>query len=329
MRIIHGPTEIAGQIGILCKELRNNGHQAGGYNWFHTYLNYNSNIINTDLFEIGKEIPTLIHHADLFHFHNGETFFQGFSDLPHMKEAGKKMVMHHWGNDVRTTKLTRELNPYPLPPSYFSDEEIHERLSEISKYIDTAIVQDYEVYPYVKDYYKHVHVLPLAIDIKKFTPSYPRKDQSEPLIIHAPTNREFKGTDYIDNAIEKLRGTKQFNYTLIEKMNHKEALDMYMNSDIIIDQLLIGTYGMLSVEAMAMGKVVVGYIREDVRNQLPYKLPIVTATPENIHDVLADLIDNPEKRFEIGQQGRKYVRDYHASDKVAQQLISIYNNLNQ
>ena len=75
MRIIHGPTEIAGQIGILCKELRNNGHQVGGYNWFHTYLNYNSNIINTDLFEIGKEIPTFIHHADLFHFHNGETFF--------------------------------------------------------------------------------------------------------------------------------------------------------------------------------------------------------------------------------------------------------------
>src|SRR5688572_19354212 len=98
MKIIQGPTEIAGQIGILSRHLLDNGYQVGGYNWFHTYLNYKSNIVNTDLFEITKEIPTYTEHFDIFHFHNGETFLLNFADLPLIKDAGKKMVMHHWGN---------------------------------------------------------------------------------------------------------------------------------------------------------------------------------------------------------------------------------------
>ncbi len=327
MRIIHGPTEIAGQIGILTKYLRENGYHVGGYNWFHTYLNYNSNIINTDLYEITKALPTYIDHFDLFHFHNGETFMQGFTDLPHIKQKGKKMIMHHWGNDVRTESLTKQLNPYPLPPSYFSDEEIRERLLEISEYIDTAIVQDYEVLPYVKDYYKNVHVLPLAFDLSNTQPSYPNINNNSPLLIHAPTNREFKGSAYVEQAIETLRSNRTFTFKMIEKMNHSEALEVYKKSDIIVDQLLCGTYGMLSVEAMALGKVVVGFIRDDVRDKLPLDLPIVIATPENLHEVLDELITNPKLRHEIGKKGRKFVEKYHSVEKVGQNLINIYKNL--
>jgi glycosyltransferase involved in cell wall biosynthesis len=326
MKILQGPTEIAGQIGTLSRHLHDNGYQVGGYNWFHSYLNYKSNIINTDLYEITKEILTYIDHFDIFHFHNGETFLPNFADLPLIKDAGKKMVMHHWGNDVRNTKLTKELNPYPLPPGYFSDEDMHKRLLILSKYIDTAIVQDYEVLPYVKDYYKHVHVMPLAFDIHKFQASYPRINNPKPLLIHAPTNREFKGSEYVENAIKKLK-KETFTYKIIEKTSYQEALKTYMESDIIIDQLLCGTYGMLAVEAMAMGKVVVGFIRDDVRNQLPFELPIVTATPDNLRGVLKDLIRDPKNRNEIGQKGRNYVEEYHAAEKVVKQLIAIYNQL--
>ena len=327
MKIIMGPTEIAGQIGTLCNQLQRKGYIVGGFNWFHTYLNYNRNIINTDYFEVNKELPIFIKNMDIFHFHNGETFMQGFADLPLIKEAEKKLIMHHWGSDVRQEQLTKELNPYPLPPSYFSDEEIHERLTKIANFIDTAIIQDYELLPYVKDYYKNIHILPLAIDMNQFKPAYPEINNNEPLIIHAPTNREFKGSSYIEAAIEKLQNNKKFTYKVIEKKSHKEATEMYMESDIIIDQILCGTYGMLAVEAMAMGKVVVGFIRDDIREQLPYELPIVNATPETIFDVLSDLIDHPEKRNEIGRKSREYVANYHASEKVIKKLISIYNEL--
>lgn len=328
MKIVHAQTEIAGQMGIICKELKNQGHHAAGYNSFHTYLNYRGAILNTDTFELLKELDFIIENSDVIHFHNGTTFIQDFKDVPLLKVRGKKMVMHHWGSDVRTVEMVNRMNPYALPPTYYTDEEIHNQLSNLSKDIDTAIVQDYETYNYVKDYYKNVFVLPLACNVEEFQIAYPSVDNNNPLIIHAPTNREFKGSDYVEAAVNNLRGRgSTFTYQILEKMSHDKALSEYMKADIIVDQLLCGTYGMLSVEAMAMGKPVVAFIRDDVREKFPADLPIVQATPDNLDEVLNELIHNPTKRHELGMAGRKYVENYHAAEKVTKDLLRIYEQL--
>lgn len=327
MKIVHAPTEIAGQMGALCKALRKKGHSVAGFNCFHTYLSYKGDIINTDAWELLKEFNFLVNNADLFHFHNANTFLQDFEDLPLLKEKGKKMVMHHWGSDVRTVEMVKKLNPYPLEPTYYSDEEIHRQLTILSNYIDTAIVQDYEAYHYVKDYYKKVFVLPLACNIEDFQAVYPSVTTTTPLIVHAPTNRKFKGSDYVDKATQAIRDKGNFTYKLVEKMSHSDALSIYQKADIIVDQLLVGTYGMFSVEAMAMGKPVVAFIREDVRAKLPKDLPIVQATPETLSDVLLELVKDPKRRYELGKAGRKYVETYHSADRVANELLEIYKQL--
>jgi glycosyltransferase involved in cell wall biosynthesis len=327
MKIVHAPTEIAGQMGALCKELRKKGHNVAGYNCFHTYLSYKGDIINTDAWELLKELDFLIKNADIFHFYNANTFLQDFEDLPLLKEKGKKMVMHHWGSDVRTVETVTRLNPYPLEPTYYTDEEIHKQLTTLSQYIDTAIVQDYEVYAYVKDYYKNVFVLPLACHIEEFKVAYPSVDNDTPLIIHAPTNRNFKGSDYVDSAINQICDKGKLTYQIIEKMSHEKAVSEYLKADIIVDQLLCGTYGMFSVEAMAMGKPVVAFIREDLRAKFPDDLPIVQATPETLADVLLELVQNPERRHELGIAGRKYVERYHSAERVTNELINIYQQL--
>lgn len=327
MKIIHCPTEIAGQMGTLCNELKKKGYDASGFNWFHSYIKYNYNhVVNTDLFELKNVISTIVPHGDILHFHNGNTFLTGNYDLPLIAETGKKLVMHHWGSDVRTVKNVKELNPYPLPPGYHTDEQIHENLLFSSKYIKSAIVQDAEMANHVKDYYEYVYILPLACSISNFTPDYPGKNEV-PVIIHAPTNREFKGSEQIEAAIEKIKDTNSFTYQVVEKKSHKEALAMYISSDIIIDQILCGSYGMLSVEAMAMGKVVVAYIRDDVKKNFPKDLPIVIASPDNLAEVLNDLLKDKKRMSEIGKAGRRYVEKYHASEVVADYLIKIYDKL--
>jgi len=327
MKIVHAPTEIAGQMGILCKELRKKGHAVAGYNCFHTYLSYKGDIINTDAWELLKELDFLINNTDIFHFHNANTFLQNFEDLPLLKEKRKKMVMHHWGSDVRTVEMVKKLNPYPLEPTYYTDDEIHKQLTTISKYIDTAIVQDYEAYHYVKDYYKNVFVLPLACNINDFKLSIPKRTNDNPLIVHAPTNRKFKGSHYVEKAIKKIQNKAKFTYQIIEKMSHQQAVSNYLKADIIVDQLLCGTYGMFSVEAMAMGKPVVAFIREDVRQKFPKDLPIVQATPETLADVLLELIQNPKRRHDLGEAGRRYITKYHSAEHVTDELLKIYQKL--
>lgn len=327
MQIVHAPTEIAGQMGILCEGLREKGHIVSGFNWFHSFLQYSGRIINTDAYELYKLVNFIDKFSDVIHFYNGNTFFPENRDLLYFSQKGKKMVMHHWGNDVRSQEKVNKLNPYGLPKSYMTDEQIHKSLIFLSKYIDTAIVQDYEVYPHVKDYYKNVYVLPLACRVKDMPVSYPDINKETIKVIHAPTNRSFKGSVYVEAAIKELQRNKNVVYQAIEKMSHKEAMKAYMEADIVIDQLLCGTYGMLSVEAMAMGKVVIAFIREDVKQHFPQELPIVNARPETLYDVLLQLSKNPSSLAQIGRNSREYVMRYHEIGVVTEKLCSIYQKL--
>ena len=110
-------------------------------------------------------------------------------------------------------------------------------------------------------------------------------------------------------------------------MNHQEAMRIYAEADIIIDQLLSGTYGMLSVEAMAMGKVVIAYIRDDLVSKFPKDLPIVIANPDNIHSVISDLLLAPELRRQIGIASRAFVQKHHDIKAVIPKLLAIYNQI--
>ncbi|QQE80316.1 glycosyltransferase [Alicyclobacillus sp. SO9] len=324
---MHTPIEIAGQMGILCQGLRSVGWRANGYNWFQTYLNYESPIVETDAYELQHVFDQVVHAADIIHFHNGDTMLADYKDLQIAKALNKKMVMHHWGNDVRDVERLNQRLKYPLPLGYHSTQQIQDKLQKLSAYIDTAIIQDNELYEFIKPYYKNVYILPLALNTSDLAPAYPDMTKQKPLLVHAPTNDEFKGTKYVEAAIAALQTRHQFDYQRIEKMDHKTAMSWYSKADVVIDQLLCGTYGLLSVEAMAMGKPVVTYIREELKPTYPGQLPIVSASPDTLESTLEDLILHPKKRRILGQQGRHYVEKYHDVRVVTKQLIAIYKQV--
>ncbi|NYV67788.1 glycosyltransferase family 1 protein [Bacillus sp. Gen3] len=327
MKILHGTTEIAGQMGILSRALKEKGHYSIGYNTFHSYLGYKDHLINTTPEKIKEESEKIIDSFDLFHFHYCTTLDENFQDLSIIKEKKKKMIMHHWGNDVRFHEQAKINNPYVYTGDSPPNEVMHERLTKISKYIKQAIVQDYEVYEYVKNYYEKVHVLPIAIDVSSITPKFPSIVKKKPLVLHAPTNPEFKGTVYVEDVIQKLQTTHEFEYKRIEKMSNEEALKLYEDADIIIDQILCGSYGLLSVESMALGKPVITFIRPDLLNTFPPELPIVNANPDNLYDQVKLLLENPILRQHLGLLGRKYVSTYHNHPVVCEKLLTIYSQL--
>ena len=327
MKIFHGTIEIAGQMGILSGELKRRGHLASGYNIFHSYLGYKDHLINTNPLELKQLSKHIINFFDLFHFHYASSLIPEYKDLEIIKSKGKKMIMHHWGNDVRFHEQARENNPYVYTGDSPSNEVIHRRLSQISQYVDEAIVQDYEVYAYVEPYYKKVHVVPISIDLTSFEPAFPRRDVKRPLILHAPTNPDFKGTVAIEAAIRHLKESYDFEYRRIEGMNHEEAIQLYRSADLIVDQIRCGSYGLLSVEAMALGKPVIAFIRSDVAAKFPSELPIMNANPNQIVTAIQRLLEEPSLRVELGIRGRAYVEKYHTKEIGVDMLEKIYANL--
>ena len=183
--------------------------------------------------------------------------------------------------------------------------------------------------PELQTYAPQAMIVPRIIDIARWEAVPP--SLTGPLkIVHAPSNRLFKGTDYVIDAVEKIRAQgHEVELTLIENMSHQEARQAYQQADVVVDQLRIGWFGVLAVEAMALGKAVVSYVRDDLKHHLPHPAPLVIANPDNIYDVLAKLAADPAMVRELGRRGREYVTQHHSAAEVSRVLLYLYQSANK
>lgn len=334
LRVLHIPYGGLPMIN-LCRALRLKGVDATACHFYKNPFQFESDVClnlhdlpkHKRLAEIRKYFEKAIKEYDIFHFHFGGTFFPDKSDLRMLQKAGKKMIVHHRGSEVRILPVARKNNPYVKVKPVWTEKKIRNDLTTLSKYIDHAIALDYEIESYIKEYYKNTHVIPHIVDIGKLQPNYPTVKPT-PLIVHAPTKRNIKGTESVLKAVKQLKSEGvSFDFKLIEGMDHSETMKLLSQADIVIDQLRIGTEGFFSLEAMALGKPVICYIREDLVSKYPKEFPIVNANPDNIGEVLKNLIANPEQWKKLGVQGRAYVKKYHSSANVVDQYIDIYKML--
>ncbi|MGG0718533.1 glycosyltransferase family 4 protein [Robertmurraya massiliosenegalensis] len=319
----------------LCRALQTHGVDATACHFTSNRYQFKPdlclNLENLSTKEREQKLSEFLNEAiaeyDIFHFHFGESFFPDKRDLETIRRAGKKMVMHHHGSDVRIFSVARKMNPHIRVKPEWTEKKIRQNLQVLSNYIDHAFIQDYELYAYIQPYYKEIHVIPHTLDVSRIQPVYPEA-KKVPLVVHAPTRRDLKGTDQIEKAVNQLkREGVPFQFQLIEGMTYEQTKEWLSKADIVIDQLRIGAYGYVSTESMAFGKPVICYLRKDVMKTYSPGLPIVNADPGNIKKVLKDLISSPHKWKELGMQGRQYVEQNHIPEVVANQYRNVYKKL--
>jgi hypothetical protein len=105
-------------------------------------------------------------------------------------------------------------------------------------------------------------------------------------------------------------------------------------SDIVIDMLTFGFFGANIREAMMLGKPAICFLRpewlESMRAEVPGyvdELPVVSATPQTVYQVLVDLINNPERRRELGRRGREFALRWHSRQAAGRRFDAIYSEL--
>ncbi len=189
-------------------------------------------------------------------------------------------------------------------------------------------------------------------DLKRFVPRarwmpnpYPLPSHTVPprtggkvVMGHFPTRRATKGTSAVIAGFREfvgggyLKTTKEAGIAkyagpnaelwIVEHASHEDALSAMASCDVVIDQLLLspGTYGMVSVEAMALGKVVVCSLDPAFYEGTP----VVPASSEDLSDVLQELVTRREQWRQMGEAGRKYVGRVHDARAVAGSFIRLY-----
>jgi glycosyltransferase involved in cell wall biosynthesis len=239
--------------------------------------------------------------TDVFHFYFGLTLIPKSLQFPLLRALRKKSVFHYLGSDIRGK--TRDQLAY-------------------GKRADAEIVGSYDATRWVPE----AHVVPPGLDLRQFTPA-PPGDAKRPLVVHAPSNREKKGTSYVIAACEQLN----VDLDIVEGVPHEEARTRYAKADIVVDQLNAGWHGVFALESMALGKPVLAHLKQDVVEKsergFGVRIPIVPATKENLVDALRPLVADPALRREIGARSRAYVEQVHDVDRVADGLIDVYRSL--
>lgn len=248
-----------------------------------------------------RHLPAFLAVAEpynVLHFHY-RTYLPQFLDLPFWRLRGKRIWVSFHGSDIRGRTL-KAANP-------------------LLRLADRVFVSTPDL----------LATLPDAEWLPNPCPTLdpaPLPDNDPPVVVHCPSNPALKGTAVIEQAVAWLirQEGREFIYRRVTGCSHEETLAAMRAADIVIDQARFsGLYGMVSIEAMALGRPVLSAVDRRTLARRPPGCPVVPCGTSMIEiaAALAYLLDAPGRRALIGHRGPEYVARVHGPDAVRGVLL--------
>lgn len=282
---------------------------------------------------------------DIFHFFSGETILtrklRSF-ELAAYKLFGKQIIMHFVGSDIRSEEYIswkeKNIKQFLRGNNNFPKSLPWQKklIQDAEKYADSILVST----PDLKELIPKSVYYPVLLDLNKFIsegkPDFSQKKKSDEIVIlHCPSNTLLKGTSHIHDVLRKLTTSSNYKIKLLlpaEKIIGKqkqyavsryELFKLYKEADIVIDQLIIGWYGLQSIEALAMGKEVISYVDKHLEENLFPNCPIEIANVDNLEQVIIKCI----KKILSNKQNDStevidWIKKYHTIENNNEPLLS-------
>lgn len=326
--------EIGGQMQLLVEELRRRWIPATSTAYNKDFRGYQNDINlsgngNKSIFKRFFYFVFAVFHYDVFHFFWGVSLFGIWKfhliDLPILKFFNKKIIVHFRGLDIIDIKYFDYLRDkerglsVSRPPINRPGQQ--KMIKKWIKYADHILISEPDLYEVVPN----AILSPQVVDVNYWVSQNDNIKQHDVFkIVHAPSSRRKKGTDFIEKSIKVLNDEGyKVELILAEDMPFNKIKDIYQVADIGIDQVLYGWHGKVSVELMSMGKPVLCYIREDY---LKYRkdLPIINCNVNNLTNIIRDCIKKKYDLTKIGIKGREYALKYHSLENITNDLCDIY-----
>ena len=142
-----------------------------------------------------RALASLLPKTDVFHFYFGLTLVPRRLQFPILRATRRKSVFHFVGSDIR--------GKTPEQLAY-------------AQQADARVVGSYDAIRWVPD----ADVIPPGIDLRRYTPS-PGRGGERPLVVHAPSRKASKGTEFVEAACAQL----PVDLDVVHGLTHDEAVD--------------------------------------------------------------------------------------------------------
>jgi len=362
LSVFLGPREIAGMMERLNNAYRELGFRSDffclmdykfgshgetnsfwGLKLYKRHAKKRTNTNNTffvGVYEILKAIDTVIifiyvlANYDVFIYIFGQGIFDYSALLSKvtkvefavLKAMNKKMVMLLCGSDSRPAYCGWGANSMDIDSIYSAVKEKSKHIRMLEKYF-ILIDNPASAHFHTKPYYS-TNCMRIPIDESDLVRKQKVTINSRPVVLHAPSNMEMKGTSVIRRIIKELvEEGFDIEYIEVKDLPHSEVLNVLRRADIVVDELYSDTpMAGLDTEASINSVPVItcGFFADYYRKWIPEPLPpTVYCRPDQLKEKLIWLINDSAARERIGKLEFEYVKNYCISTHVAKRILDM------
>jgi glycosyltransferase involved in cell wall biosynthesis len=324
MKILYFGHEVGNQMALYAQEARSQGHEAISVNigkdtrFFSNEYNFQQKGIFLDFRRLWFAFYAVF-HFDVFHFFYGVSLVSIWRfhhlDLWLLKLLGKKVVVHFRGSELVNPEHYQHLSgekKFEKEPDHLAAKR-KKWAQAWEKYADVILVST----PDLLGVSPRAQWMPQVIDVSEWP--FVHRDFSTTLAIHAPTRRYLKGTRFFEDAAQQI----QIPLEMIE--GNATPMQALNRGNLGFDQLIIGWYGKVAVEMMAMGIPVVVHIQSDYLPATIREVPVISANATNLTERLVDYLSWPtEKKKALAEEARTFVETHHNIHQQMDRLMTWY-----
>ena len=247
-------------------------------------------------------------------------------ELPLLARGGLRVGLIAHGSDLRVP--SRHAQRFTHSPFTDPDDPMTRRLEQNARRA-VALFAAFDGPTFVStpdllDDAPDARWCPTVVDPARWASEAPVLHRPVPRVIHIPSRGRLKGSEHVDPVLQQLHARGEIDYVRLEGVPHARVRQEVRAADVLVDQAVMGLYGVSALEGLAAGRVVLGFVgdrvRQRVRAATGLEVPIVEITPATLGEVVTAVLADRGAARTTAALGPTFVREVHDGRRSAQVL---------
>ena len=261
----------------------------------------------------------------LFAYKTVRTFTaeRAVDDLLLLRKAKKKVAVIFHGSDIRDVDYHASINPFsPYKNAGTELDAVKARALEARAQLPRLHKANISLFVTTPDLLHEVSSatwLPVCIDVSTFSSvadSHPAfQHNGVPRVLYLPSKSWVKSAEIIEPILDKLDSEGVIHRVRTGRVPHEELPELLAQCDVLVDQF-VGVVGVLALEAMAAGRLVMTHVESDAYAKVGQQPPVVEISPATLENSLRNL--KPDTT--LMQKAREFVAANHDGKRSAELL---------